>query len=94
MGWQRLGVEINLVSLKQLADYVRDEATILDELNVTGDKKEWFTDFLDIVGECWTKRKGIDKDVLDGISPIRTISYVHRPTSLVILAYPSIKRPL
>ncbi|MBI4267753.1 MAG: hypothetical protein HY662_03100 [Chloroflexi bacterium] len=68
-GWQTLGVKVNLISVKDLADWVRDEATNLDELKVRDDKKEWLAAFLDIVGECWTKRKGIKPEILEGILP-------------------------
>jgi hypothetical protein len=68
-GWRELGLNIGLITLRELADYVRNDAANLDELKVTGDRLEWLARFFDTVGECWEKRRGIDLTVLTGMVP-------------------------
>ena len=68
-GRHSLGVSINRISVKELAKWVGDEATTLDDLKVDGDAKQWIAHFLDIIGECWKNRSGIDLAVLHGILP-------------------------
>ncbi|HTR27416.1 MAG TPA: hypothetical protein VMI10_25830 [Terriglobales bacterium] len=68
-GWHALGLSINRVSLNKLADSVRGDAKNLDELKVRGDAKNWLARFLDVVGECWSNRAGVDLSVLAGILP-------------------------
>ncbi len=68
-GWHGLGLEINRVSVSELANYVHDNAETLEQLRVVGDRKEWLARFLDIVGECWSKRTGVDISVLTGMLP-------------------------
>ncbi|MEK7280787.1 MAG: hypothetical protein AAB037_00340, partial [Chloroflexota bacterium] len=68
--------------VKALADCVRDDVTTLGELKVSEDKKEWLVSFLDIVGECWNKRKGIEPEVLENILPNQNLKLCS-PTKLV-----------
>ncbi|HZT34492.1 MAG TPA: hypothetical protein VFA15_01120, partial [Nitrososphaera sp.] len=68
-GWVSLGLELNLYSVSDLAAHVGDEAKTLDELFVDINPKEWLAQFLDVVGECWSNRKGIDLSVIEGLLP-------------------------
>ena len=68
-GWHSLGIQINRISVNELAKWVRGEAHMLDELKVDGDAKQWIAHFLDITGECWKKRSGVDLAVLQGMLP-------------------------
>ena len=68
-GWYSLGIPINRISVQELAKWVGNEANTLDDLKVDGDAKQWIAHFLDIIGECWKKRSGIDLVVLHDILP-------------------------
>lgn len=68
-GWQSLGLELNLVTVSSLAKYVREDAEALGQLRVDGDAKEWLAKFLDIVGECWINRQGVEFSAIVGILP-------------------------
>ena len=68
-GWQDLGVSVNCITLSDLAVYVRDGAITVDQLAVDGDPKVWLTEFLDVVGECWNTRAGVDFSVLNELLP-------------------------
>lgn len=68
-GWRSLGVDVCLTSVKDLAEWVRVGAATLGQLDVTGDKILWLASYLDVVGECWKRRSGIDLTVLDGMVP-------------------------
>ena len=68
-GWHSLGIAINRISVKELAKWVSDEAETLDDLKIDGNSRQWLANFLDITGECWKKRSGIDLSVLQGILP-------------------------
>lgn len=68
-GWHELGVEVNQITVKDLAKCVRNEATTINQFKVTGDQKEWLANFLDVVGECWQKREGTDVEVLEDLLP-------------------------
>jgi len=68
-GWHSLGVDTNRITVTELAKWARGDATTLEDLNVRGDKAEWMTTFLDVVGECWSRRNGVDISVLDGLMP-------------------------
>ena len=68
-GWHSLGVKISRVGIKDLAERVRGDAETLGEIQVEGDVKQWMTLFLDITGECWTNRSGVDLTVLHGMLP-------------------------
>ena len=68
-GWHGLGLQLARVTVSRLAEYVRDEAETLDQLHVEGDPKQWLARFFDIVGECWSKRAGVDLSVLAGMVP-------------------------
>ena len=64
-----MGVEINRISIDKLAQEVREEAETLEELDITWDFKIWLAHFLDIVGQCWETRHGIELSVLTSILP-------------------------
>lgn len=68
-GWHSLGLDLARITVSKLAEEVRGEATTLAELQVEGDPAEWLAGFLDVVGECWSKRKGIEPSVLAGLLP-------------------------
>lgn len=68
-GWDGLGLQLDRCSVKGLADYVRADAQRLDELHLVGDKTEWVARFLDVVGECWSKRAGVDLLAVTGMLP-------------------------
>lgn len=68
-GWRSLGVKVSLVSVEKLADCVRTDAGTLDELGVIGNTKQWLVTFLDVVGECWLSRAGVNLSVLEGMMP-------------------------
>ncbi len=67
--WAKLGVEVNDVTLEKLADYVKEGAAALTELRVREDAREWLVKFLDVVGECWSKRRGVDTQLLEALLP-------------------------
>ena len=68
-GWSLLGVTTELISVKKLAECVRADAKTLEELEINGDAQEWLAVFIDIVGECWSKRAGVDVSALTGMMP-------------------------
>ena len=68
-GWRSLRLPIEPICVAKLAEWVREDATTLEQLKVDGDVGAWLATFLDIVGECWSKRAGIDVSPLDGIMP-------------------------
>jgi hypothetical protein len=57
------------LTVSSLAGWIRGEAEALDELRIEGDKTEWLAKFLDIVGECWSKRTGVELSVLASLMP-------------------------
>lgn len=67
-GWANLGVEVNLVTLADLADSIRGEATDIGGLLTRCDRREWIARFLNCIGECW-KRSGVKKELLDRLLP-------------------------
>jgi hypothetical protein len=82
-GWHSLGLDVSRITLSSLADWVRDQANELDKLNIEGDKTEWLARFLDIVGECWGKRNGVELSVLADLMPdqnrhLRSPQALHR----------------
>jgi hypothetical protein len=68
-GWHDLGLDVGRITVSKLAEYARDNASQLSELCVETDPTEWLANFLDIVGECWSRRTGIETTVLLGIMP-------------------------
>ena len=68
-GWYSLGLLINRVSVNELPKWVQGETDALDDIKVDGDPKEWIANFLDVVGECWRNRSGVDLTVLQGMLP-------------------------
>jgi hypothetical protein len=68
-GWHELGLAVARITMSDLAASVRRGAETLDQLKVTGDHKLWLARFLDVVGECWRSRAGIDISVLGGLLP-------------------------
>jgi hypothetical protein len=82
-GWHSLGLDVSRITLSSLAEWVRDEAEQFDELHIEGDKTEWLANFLDVVGECWSKRTGVELSVLAELMPdqnrrLRSPSVLHR----------------
>lgn len=81
-GWHTLGVKTNRVTVKELTDWVRGESDTLGQLAVEEiDPKQWLAHFLDIVGECWHHRTGIDLSVLAGMLPDQT-EHLRSPADL------------
>jgi len=68
-GWSGLRVAVKRVDVRALAAHVRGKAKALSELGVEGDRVAWLAGLLDVVGECWQKRDGIDTSILEGILP-------------------------
>lgn len=68
-GWHSLGLELARITVNDLAEAVVDEAATLAELKVEGDPVDWLAEFLDVVGECWSKRKGVELSVLAELLP-------------------------
>jgi len=69
LGWSELGLDVNLVTLEDLATAVREDATGVDDLVVRSDAREWLARFIDCVGECGIARGGGEDAVLDGLLP-------------------------
>lgn len=68
-GWHSLGLPINRISVKELPKWAKGEAETLEDLKVDGDPKQWIAHFLDVTGECWENRSGVDPTVLHGMLP-------------------------
>lgn len=68
-GWNELGLKANLVTAEALATYVRGDASTIADLRVSGDACDWLARFIDVVGECWKRRDGIERTVLAGLLP-------------------------
>lgn len=68
-GWHSLGLPINRISVKELPKWVGGESDTLEDIKIDGDAKQWMAHFLDVTGECWKKRSGVDPTVLHGILP-------------------------
>ena len=86
-GWHSLGLSINRLSVKELPKWVRGESDTLEDLKVDGDAKQWMAHFLDVIGECWKKRSGVDTTVLYGMLPdqnqrLRSPSDLNRENSI------------
>ena len=67
--WSSLGLEIQRICVAELAERVRGDAERLEELDLQGDPQGWLAKFLDIVGECWRRRSGVDLSPLRGMIP-------------------------
>ena len=68
-GWHSLGLPINRISVKELPKWAKGEADTLADLKVAGNPKQWIAHFLDVTGECWKNRSGVDPTVLHGMLP-------------------------
>jgi hypothetical protein len=74
-GWARLEVHPNRITVESLAGWVRGtesadtEAAEISELRVTGDKIDWLARYIDVIGECWQNRGGIDASILRKMLP-------------------------
>ena len=55
--------------MAELAQYVRGETDSIDDLAVHGDPTEWLARYLDVIGECWQQRSGVDVTMLNGLLP-------------------------
>lgn len=69
IGWRSLGVKVDLVTLASLAQSVKGTHHELTQLELREDRHIWLAKFIDLVGECWTARNGIETKVLDGLLP-------------------------
>ena len=86
-GWHSLGLSIHRVSVKELPKWVRGDSDTLEDLKVDGDAKRWIAHFLDVTGECWKNRSGVDLTVLHGMLPdqnlrLRSPSDLNRDNSI------------
>ncbi len=79
--WSSLGVDIQGICVAELAARVRGKAERLEELEVQGDRQDWLARFLDIVGECWRRRSGVDLSPLRGMIPNQN-EYLRSPPQL------------
>jgi hypothetical protein len=82
-GWYSLGVGVVRITVEKLAHFVGHDVGTLDELRVDNDPTEWLAEYLDIVGECWSKRAGVESSVLKGLMPdqhgrLRSPAELHR----------------
>jgi hypothetical protein len=82
-GWHGLGLDVERITVSSLADWIRGGAEGLDKVRIEGDKAEWLAKFLDIVGECWSKRTGVELSVLADLMPdqnrhLRSPDALHR----------------
>ena len=68
-GWHSLGLPVSRISVKELPGWVEGESDMLEDLKVDGSAKQWLAHFLDVVGECWKERSGVDLMVLHGMLP-------------------------
>jgi hypothetical protein len=74
-GWASLDAEPQRLTVQALAGWVRGTArggpaaSNIAELQVDGDRYAWLARYIDIVGECWQRRSGVETSVLDGMLP-------------------------
>ena len=68
-GWHSLGLSINRITVEELRKWAKREADTLDGLKVDGDAKQWIAHFLDVIGECWKNRSGVDLAAVHGMLP-------------------------
>ena len=70
-GWDALDVPVELTCVADVGESVRGSAKTISELNVNGavDVERWLAVFIDIVGECWVARDGVDEAALEGLLP-------------------------
>ena len=80
-GWHALGVAVSLNTVKDLIKWVQKDAATIEELGVDGDPRQWLAYLLDIVGECWHHRTGVDLSVLAGMLPDQT-EHLRSPADL------------
>lgn len=71
-GWHGLGVQLSRLTLAGVADYIRHGDGTVAGLAVEQDPKDWLARFLDLVGECWTNRAGVEVSVLTGLVPTQS----------------------
>jgi hypothetical protein len=69
LGWSALGLSLNLITVERLAQEVRPDVPLLNELKVKQNKREWITALVDVIGECWESRSGHDESILEGLLP-------------------------
>ncbi|MYC85532.1 MAG: hypothetical protein F4X18_08450 [Acidimicrobiia bacterium] len=86
-GWHSLGLSVSRITVRELPRRVRGESDKLEDLKVDGDAKQWLGHFLDVTGECWKKRSGVDLAVLDRMVPdqnnrLRSPSDLNRESSI------------
>ena len=71
-GWQTLDIELIRVTVAMLGRSVHEDASEIAELHVNDDPFAWLARYIDVVGECWQQRGGVDTSVLDGLLPSQT----------------------
>jgi hypothetical protein len=67
-GWAGLRVAVSQISLSRLVRFVLLDARCLEELPVDGDRHDWLSRLLDLVGRFW-KRHGVTKALVNGLLP-------------------------
>jgi hypothetical protein len=69
-GWHSLGLNLSRITLEELVYWViADSAERPDELRVYDNPTEWLACFLDVVGECWSNRSGVELSILSELIP-------------------------
>jgi hypothetical protein len=68
-GWAGLGLQVSRVCVKDLGALVKKKVSRADDLLVKEFPIKWLAGYIDVVGECWQRRKGVDETVLDGLLP-------------------------
>jgi hypothetical protein len=68
-GWESLGIKLSTVTVAVLGRSVQHEAAKLVQLKIDGDRLAWLARYIDVVGECWQRRGGVDPSVLEGLLP-------------------------
>ena len=68
-GWRSLDVDVDLIPVATLAKRVCNQAKLFNDLEIADDKLEWLARFIDVVGECWKERAGVEHSALAGLMP-------------------------
>lgn len=67
--WADLGLDVTLLTVERVGNKLRTGTTDIADLKVEGDPYIWLSLFVDIVGECWEERSGVDTTVLRSLLP-------------------------
>jgi hypothetical protein len=71
-GWAALGLHLNRITVELLRDYVLPDTEQANVLGVDSDQYAWLARYIDVVGECWERRRGVDTSILEGLLPNQT----------------------